>query len=623
LGYFIPGLAVIIDQLSWGDLLLGKLELQDNAAFKIGLAVLLPFLSLLGQLALDVHVPHIRFMLFIPAVFLVSWTSGLWPGVLTTLLSFAASLYFFAPDGASALIFLGTGFMFSMFNDQVRDLLAHETESQKELRERERLLAAVTDALPAYVSYIDRDHRYRFANAAFEPLTGFTKTQIVGKKVSEVVGEKAYANVSAELAKVFSANKISFERSQPVKGSFRFLRFEYIPDLDEQRQVKGAVAVVTDITKKKVFENALKESEERFRTLTAFAPVGIFQTDPEGNCLMVNERWQQMSGLTWEQTKGTGWVNALHPDDRGRVAAEWYESARAGKEFQSEYRFQSPSGVVTDMRGAAVALRDENGHVKGYIGTITDVTQLKEAIRVRDDFLSIASHELKTPLTSLKLQSQIFRHKLQKGSTSPPTLESFLKLVNSTERQVERLTRLVEDMLDIARIRSGKMNVERTRVDLSALAQEVIERFQLQARAAGSPIHFEGRDPVAGTWDGYRIEQVLTNLLSNALKYGEGKPIEVRVLQLGERAVITVQDQGCGIPENIQDRIFQKFERAVSHSNISGLGLGLYIAKQIVDIHGGAIRVSSKPGCGSSFTVELPVGQEEAVRPAALKENRA
>jgi signal transduction histidine kinase len=229
----------------------------------------------------------------------------------------------------------------------------------------------------------------------------------------------------------------------------------------------------------------------------------------------------------------------------------------------------------------------------------------KEAIEVRDEFLSICSHELKTPLTTLKLQTQMNKRVLaKKGSL---TLHSVNSLLSSTERQADRLSRLVDDMLDVSRIVTGRLKVETETFELGGLVREVIERQTPQAEAAGCNVTVEIGPPIVGEWDRLRIDQVVTNLITNAVKYGPGRPIHVSVGEEAGEAKITIRDEGIGIAPEHHRRIFERFERAVEDSGISGLGLGLYITRQILEAHGGTIQVESQVGQGATFIVILPI----------------
>jgi signal transduction histidine kinase len=226
--------------------------------------------------------------------------------------------------------------------------------------------------------------------------------------------------------------------------------------------------------------------------------------------------------------------------------------------------------------------------------------QATRALRERDDFLSVASHELRTPLTSLLLQSQSLRAKAVRSE-----LPELAKRAEVIRRNVERLSALVASLLDLTRITAGRLDLELEDVDLAELAAEVVARFEDEAARAGSELVLEGEGPVVGRWDRLRLDQVVTNLVSNAIKYGRGKPVVVRVAAAGDRAVLTVKDQGIGISGENQHRIFERFERAVSERNYGGFGLGLWIVRQIVGALGGTVRVESAEGEGATFTVEL------------------
>jgi signal transduction histidine kinase len=232
--------------------------------------------------------------------------------------------------------------------------------------------------------------------------------------------------------------------------------------------------------------------------------------------------------------------------------------------------------------------------------------QAQEAVAARDQFLSIASHELKTPLTSLMLHADSLRAAARHGALVDVRAKGDL-----IRRSVDRLARLVSSLLDISRFSAGRLDLELEELDLAEVTREVVERFQEEARRAGSPLVLE-TEPVRGRWDRSRLDQVVTNLLSNALKYGPGAPVVVRVERGRDRALLTVQDRGIGISEGDQRRIFHRFERAVSQRNYGGFGLGLWIVREIVEALGGAVRVESAPGIGSIFTVELATGLHAA-----------
>jgi len=231
----------------------------------------------------------------------------------------------------------------------------------------------------------------------------------------------------------------------------------------------------------------------------------------------------------------------------------------------------------------------------------------QEAIGLRDEFLTIASHELKTPITSLQMQIQVTERLVRRApsaNVTPARLESMLQVLN---RQTARLGHLVDELLDVSRLHTRRLGLVCEPVELASLIREVVEQMAAQLAAAGCSIALEMDEPVVGYWDRSRLEQVLLNLLSNAMKYGTHRPIFVGARRQGDTAAITVRDQGIGIAEEDQQRIFNRFERAVSAQNFGGLGLGLYLVRSIVTSHGGSVRVESKPNAGATFIVELPL----------------
>ncbi|HEX8593980.1 MAG TPA: hybrid sensor histidine kinase/response regulator [Pseudomonas sp.] len=233
--------------------------------------------------------------------------------------------------------------------------------------------------------------------------------------------------------------------------------------------------------------------------------------------------------------------------------------------------------------------------------------ELEHAVRMRDDFMSIVSHEVRTPLNGLILETQLRKLHLAKDNMAAFTLEKLRAMVDRDERQIQSLIRLIEDMLDVSRIRTGKLSIRTSPFDLVELVSNLLESFSAQIAAAESSVSFRADDPVIGIWDEFRIEQVVANLLTNALRYGARKPIKVRVYAEDGQARVDVLDQGIGVSPENQKRIFQQFERVSANHAVHGLGLGLFISDQIVAAHGGTIVVESEEGKGSLFRVCLPL----------------
>ncbi len=256
---------------------------------------------------------------------------------------------------------------------------------------------------------------------------------------------------------------------------------------------------------------------------------------------------------------------------------------------------------------ADLALADEiASRAALFLDNASLYQQAQDAVRIREDFLSIASHDLRTPLTSMHLRLQILLQHARNGTLRAMSPERLMSTLEATDRQIMRLAKLIDDLLDVSRIRAGRFELHGEPVDLADVVGSVAERSAEEAAQAGSPLILD-TTPVVGEWDVTRLEQVVGNLVSNAIKYGAGQPINITVGREGDAARLTVTDHGIGIAPDRLATIFERFERGVSAERYSGVGLGLYIAHRIVTAYRGSIRVESVVGQGSTFTVTLPI----------------
>jgi two-component system, OmpR family, sensor kinase len=239
-------------------------------------------------------------------------------------------------------------------------------------------------------------------------------------------------------------------------------------------------------------------------------------------------------------------------------------------------------------------------------GSAKKTIEAEAAVRLRDQFISIASHELRTPLMPLKLSNDMLLHMHHDGSLANYSPESLRRLLETNDAQILRLTRLIDDMLDVSRISSGNFELSLEEFDLCSAIDNLVSAFSGELERAGCTVKVSGCGPIYVNWDRLRIDQVFGNILRNALIYAPGKDIDIRVRSRGERVFVSVRDYGIGIAPNDLERIFVRFERASSARHYGGLGLGLYIAQQIVNAHQGVIRVKSRVGRGTTFTVVMP-----------------
>ncbi|MFL6621314.1 MAG: CHASE domain-containing protein [Sulfurifustaceae bacterium] len=474
------------------------------------------------------------------------------------------------------------------------------------------LLESMSDG----VCVVDESGVIQYTNPAEDRMFGYAPGELIGQQVSVLNNYPPEENrrvVRAVIAALHAEGMWRGEFQNKKKDGAPFITAARITTIDVAGR-KYFLSVLQDISERVRAERALRESEMRFRQIADQTPQMIWMSGADGRWTYFNRSWLDFTGRSSDQELGCGWLEGVHPDERDGCERAFTAVLRAHDEFSIEYRLRRHDGAYRWIVCKGVPRFTEPGEFVGFIASCVDITdhkefeqRLQEAIKARDTFLSVISHELRTPLTSLKLQAQIRRKRLEAGQADAFTADKLAKMIETDNRQIDRLTQLVDDMLDISRINSDRFPMHLERADLCALAKEVTDRLGSRFEAARCPVRVECATPVQGNWDHFRLEQVLVNLLTNATKYGAGKPIDVTVRAAGGRAVLEVRDRGIGIAASDQQRIFERYERVTGGDKIAGLGLGLFIVRRIVEAHGGTVRVKSEPGAGSTFIVELPL----------------
>ena len=404
-------------------------------------------------------------------------------------------------------------------------------------------------------------------------------------------------------------------------GPLSILYFK-LPLLDSAGKIYGICGMATDITQKDRAEKALLKSEADFRSIFELSPVGIANISRHGDFIRANRSLETILGYTEEELQRLKFSDVIYPDEETFIMENQADYAEVQK------RCISKTGKIIWIQVYISTVRNEDGELLHYIVIMDDVTEQKiaeetrekilrqeqearheaqKAVAIREEFLSVASHELKTPLTALTLQIQLINRLVKQERFKDLSFEKRSMLTRLSEQNLQRFSKLIDDLLDVTRISRSHLIINKEEVNLTELIKEVIGRFQMELQSSGSHIEFEYETDIFGYWERLRIDQVITNLLSNAIKFGEGKKIIINQHVSGDSAILSVQDFGIGISKENQIRIFEQFERAVSSKSFGGLGLGLYIVKQIVEGHKGRITVESEPGKGSKFTVELPL----------------
>ncbi len=467
---------------------------------------------------------------------------------------------------------------------------------------------------------LDLQGNFTEVNREHERVVGYTAEELLGRPVRELVLPEYRARMEAMRERKLGGEPVTtYEVGVRAKDGRTIILEVSSRLLYEDGRLVGMQGSARDITARKQAAEALRRSEERLQRVVETAAVGILILDRGGRALLLNAAMEQIAGVSREEWEGVGGKAlpfrrlALDGSPLPR-RADPFASVRAnGRALRGvEFVVERPNGSHVVVSASAAPLHDEAGRLDGVVVILHDVTDryraeqaLRRAVAVRDQFLSIASHELRTPLTSLKGQIQLGQRRVQRGA-QPEEIAIALELA---EQQVNRLARLVGELLDISRIAGGRFAVAPVPVALDQLVRRVVEAER--GVEPPHPIDFAGAGAELEILaDPDRIEQVLVNLLQNARKYSPaGSPIGVRVLAEPQWVTIAVEDRGIGVPEAEQEQIFKPFQRASNiDRGVSGLGLGLHIAAEIVRAHGGAISVESRPGAGSTFRVRLPRG---------------
>jgi PAS domain S-box-containing protein len=402
-------------------------------------------------------------------------------------------------------------------------------------------------------------------------------------------------------------------RVRRADGSFGWAFSRAVPILDDEGRIEEWFGAANDVTARRQAEERLREAEEQFRALAENLPELAWSAHADGRIHYLNRRWSEYTGATPDDVEGWGWEKLHDPELLPKVLERWRHSLATGEPFEMEYPLRGADGTFRWFLSRAQPLRNAQGEVVRWFGTNTNVDEqrrqaaaLKEAIEARDTFLSVAGHELRTPLTPMALRLQTLARTLAKEPDSP-LVEQVRAYTESAKRQIDKLAALVNDLLDVSRIASSKFGLELEPADLAVIVREAVARFEPEVQQAGSTLELRAPDALPCRTSKLRVEQVVTNLVDNAIKYGAGAPISIELERVADVARLTVKDGGIGIASGALSRIFERFERAVSERNYGGLGLGLYISRTIVESLGGTIRVSSEPGRGAAFTVELPL----------------
>lgn len=501
----------------------------------------------------------------------------------------------------------------------------NEAHTSETLAHSEPSFKLLVDSVRDYAIYmLDPEGVVLSWNTGAERIKGYASDEIISRHFSAFYSPEDLAAARPEraLREAVESGRYEEQGWRVRKDGSRFRAHVVVSPLySPEGQLLGFAKITQDVTEQWETEQALRESEKRLRVLVEqVREYAIFMVDPQARILTWNLGAQRIKGYRADEVLGEPLSKFYTPEDQaaGRLQRLLRQAQERGSGHDIGWRVRKDgSRFWADV--TLTALRTPSGELYGFAKVVRDLTErmeadaqrkayeaAKEAIRLRDEFLSIAAHELRTPLTAAQLQLQGLR-RLTRTDPAEWRHERIAAGVESAIASGNRLVGLVETLLDVSRIATNRIRLSLSEFNLTEACSEVIDHLGEVIQDSGCTIRLCAPPTVHGCWDRLRLEQALMNLISNACKYAPKSLITVGVEPLGEQVRLWVRDTGPGISEEHLERIFDRFERAVSSSQYGGLGLGLYVTRQIVEVHGGTVEVESAPGMGSAFCLLLPL----------------
>jgi PAS domain S-box-containing protein len=496
-------------------------------------------------------------------------------------------------------------------------------KSEAEVRQQRDELDWVYQNTPIGLCLLDRNLRYLRINRRLAEMNGQPVEAHLGRTVAEVVPalvdrvEQVTQQILATGEAVTDIEFVDETASQP--GATRYWNSSWHPLFRDDGAITGFGAVVEDITARRQAEVALRASEKRFRGLTQAIPSMTFESDPVGGNTFSSETWCAYTGMTAEESAGAGWAKAVHPDDLQNSAQLWAKALHAGELCETRHRIRAADG---SYRWYLVRLQPQlgrEGQSLRWAGSCTDIedmiqaeARLRQADKRKDEFLAMLAHELRNPLAPIRNAIHI----MQRVSPTDAKFQIAREMIN---RQVNHITRLVDDLLDATRVAHGALRLHIERVDLASIARQTAEDYRGMLAERGLILNVD--IPAGSVWvngDPTRLAQMLSNLLDNASKFTDGAgtvtvALHQRSGKAGEtHALLSVRDTGVGIDSEMLPQVFDVFAQADRSLNRSrgGLGLGLALVKGLTDLHGGSLDVESAgAGQGAEFRIRLPLAE--------------
>ncbi len=502
------------------------------------------------------------------------------------------------------------------FEGMVGTVMDVHEEKLKEQRVREsdhRMRNIVQEATVATGIYVGREMKIELANEAMIKLWG-KNPEVLGKTLREALPELEGQPFYNLLDEVFTTGKTYWGKEDKVdleingKMQTGYFNFTYKPLRNEKGEIYGILNMAVDVTELIKSKMQLKESAAHFRQMADLMPTKVTNTDAAGNFIYFNQDWLDYTGLEIDELINNGWVDFIHPSEKETFQKRWQDSLDKGSNFEMELRCMNKQGIYKWHLSRAEAVKNEDGSVKMWIATNTEVQKLKEEEKRKGDFLNMVSHELKTPITSIKGYVQLLLSLVNRDGVVVKGLPLEQSL-GRIDHQIKRLTILISEILDLSRIEENKMELQKKVFSLNDLVAETVQDINYTNTQHNIEVNQDYKCNVLADKD--RIGQVLINFITNAIKYSpDSQEIAVKVQKHENNQVaVIVSDNGIGIDKKNHRNIFKRFYRigGKSEDTYSGFGIGLYLANEIIQRHNGAITVKSKKGKGSDFSFILSI----------------
>jgi len=441
-------------------------------------------------------------------------------------------------------------------------------------------------------------------NPAAEKLFGYTAEEMIGQPITRLIPPDRLNEETYIIERISKGELVDhfYTIRQTKDRKLVDISLTISPIRDSKGNITGASKIARDITKNKLEENVLRQNEKYLNELANAMSQLVWIAGSDGRVKYFNDRIDEYAGAEKLPDNTWRWEGLIHPDDLSSTAHDWNIAMANGSVFVKEHRIQMKEGIFRWHLSRVIPFKDEQGYISKWIGTATDIDDIKQMAMRKDDFLSVASHELRTPITSIKAYSQLL------VNTYRDSNDEFLKnALAKLEIQANKMTKLVTDFLKLTKIESGKLQLNKETFCINDLVNEITVDIQLVA--VNHKIIVKESERINVVADRERIAQVVTNFLNNAVKYSPGaEQVNVEIKTCKSHIVVSVTDKGVGVDPEEHQKIFERFYRAKSNGNIpfSGFGIGLYISAEIIHRHQGEIGVNSEEGKGSTFYFTLP-----------------